>query len=177
MKLLSAETIEAIKQDTRWVHPHFQIRERTPSGKRWHAYSVAFPALDYYDPLGMLDGVERVAPLFSQPVLEVCLRTPVDVLTTGGWDRAIARRAFRHDLPHEIATRRGKGDPGEYVKNVLEQNFGFVREMLLEGQLVRQKFIDRSKLEAALSGDPTRTAIGDTEIYDCLNVEAWLQRF
>lgn len=177
MKLMPAEAIEAIKHDARWVHPHFQMRQRTPSGKCWHAYSVAFPVLDYYDPLGMLDGVERVAPLFSQPVLETCLRIPVDVLTTGGWDRAIARKAFRHDLPHEIATRRGKGDPNEYVKNVLEQNFGFVREMLLEGQLVRQKFIDRSKLEAVLSGDPTRTTIGDTEVYDCLNVEAWLQRF
>jgi asparagine synthase (glutamine-hydrolysing) len=176
-KLMCAEAIDAIKHDARWVHPHFQMRQCTPSGKLWHAYSLAFPALEYYDPIGILDGVERVAPLFSQPVLEVCLRIPVDVLTTGGWDRSIARRAFKHDLPHQIATRRGKGDPGEYVKSVLEHNFGFVREMLLEGQLVRQKFIDRTKLEAVLSDHPTRTASGDTEVYDYLNVEAWLQRF
>lgn len=175
-KLMSAEAIAAIKQDARWLHPLFQTRERTPSGKLWHAYSLAFPVVEYYDPLGILDGVERVAPLFSQPVLEVCLRIPVDVLTIGGWDRAIARRAFKHDLPHEIATRRGKGVPDQYVKNVLERNFGFVREMLLEGQLVRQKFIDRAKLEAVLSGQPTRAASGDTEICDYLDVEAWLQR-
>lgn len=177
MKLMPAEAIDAVKQDARWLHPHFQARGRTPSGKLWHAYSLAFPAIEYYDPLGILDGVERVAPLFSQPVLEVCLRIPVDVLTTGGWDRAIARRAFKHDLPHQIVTRRGKGDPVEYVKNVFERNFGFVREMLLDGQLVRQKFIDRAKLEAVLSGHPTRAARGDTEVYDYFNVEAWLQRF
>ena len=176
-RLMPAEAIDAIKQDARWVHPHLQMPARTPSGKLWHACTLAVPALEYYDPLGILDGVERVAPLFSQPVLEICLRIPVDVLTTGGWDRAIARRAFKSDLPHRIATRRGKGVPDQYVKSVLERNFGFVREMLLEGQLIRQKFIDRTKLEAVLSGRPTDTARGDTEVYDYLNVEAWLQRF
>jgi asparagine synthase (glutamine-hydrolysing) len=176
-KLMPAEAIDAIKQDARWVHPHFQTRGPTPSGKLWHAYSLTFPAVEYYDPLGILDGVERVAPLFSQPVLEVCLRIPVDVLTTGGWDRVIARRAFKQDLPQQIATRRGKGAPDEYVKNVLERNFAFVREMLLDGQLIRQKFIDRTQLEAVLSGQPTRAARGETEVYDYLNVEAWLQRF
>jgi asparagine synthase (glutamine-hydrolysing) len=176
-KLLPAEVIDAVTRDERWVHPHFQTPQRTPSGKLWQACALSFPAVDYYDPLGLPDSVERVAPLFSQPLLEVCLRIPVDVLTIGGWDRAIARRAFRHELPPEIATRRGKGDPSDYVKSVLEQNAAFVREMLLEGQLVRQKFIDRRKLEAVLSGDPTRAASGETEVYDYLNVEAWLQRF
>lgn len=176
-KLMHQEAIDAVKQDPRWVHPHFQAAGRTPSGKRWHAFPLLFPAHDYYDPLGMLENAERVAPLYSQPVLEICLRIPVDVLTTGGWDRAIARRAFQRDLPNEIATRRGKGIPDEYVKIVLERNLDFVREMLLEGQLVRQRFIDRTKLEAVLSGDPTRTESGGTEIYDYLNAEAWLQRF
>lgn len=176
-KLMSAEAIDAVKRDKRWVHPHFQERRRTPSGKRWHAYALMFPASEYYDPLGILVGVERVAPLFSQPVLETCLRIPVDVLTIGGWDRAIARRAFKHELPKEIATRRGKGDPGNYVANVLARNLSFVRELLLEGQLVRQKFIDRTRIEAALSSHPAREASGDIEVYDCLNVEAWLQRF
>jgi asparagine synthase (glutamine-hydrolysing) len=73
--------------------------------------------------------------------------------------------------------RRGKGMPDAYVKNVLKRNLSFVREMLLEGELLNQKFIDRSKLEAVLSGNPTRTASGGTEIYDYLNAEAWLQRW
>ncbi|MET0659940.1 MAG: asparagine synthase-related protein, partial [Steroidobacteraceae bacterium] len=176
MESMTAGAIDAVKRDARWMHPHFQTRARAPSGKLWHAYSLTSPAIDYYDPLGLPDAVERVAPLFSQPMLEVCLRIPVDVLTTGGWGRAIARRAFRHDLPHEIATRRGKGGPDVYVRNVLDRNLGFIREMLLEGQLIRQQWIDRPKLEAALSRDPTRAASGDMEIYDYLNVEAWLQR-
>ena len=176
VKLMPKDTLDAVKQDTRWVHPHLQTAGDAPSGKRWHAYSLSFPALDYYDPLGIMEGAERVAPLFSQPVLETCLRIPVDVLTIGGWDRAIARRAFKNDLPREITTRRGKGTPDEYVKIVLARNIKFVREMLLEGELVRQHFIDRAKLEAVLSGNPTRTESGGTEIYSYLNAEAWLQR-
>ena len=175
-KLISEEAMSAITKDVRWVHPHFRDLSRAPSGKLWHAFPLVFPANDYYDPLGLLEDVERIAPLFSQPVLETCLRIPVDVLTIGGWDRAIARRAFKHELPNEIATRRGKGVPDQYVKLVLERNLAFVREMLLEGQLVRQRFIDRTKLEAVLSGNPTRTPSGGTEIYDYLNAEAWLRR-
>lgn len=175
-KLMPTEVIEAVKHDARWVHPHFQSSERAPSGKRWHAFPLVFPAFDYYDPLGMLDDVERVAPLYSQPLLEICLRIPVDVLTIGGWDRAIARRAFKEELPNEIATRRGKGTPGEYVQVVLERNLDFLRAMLLDGQLVRHKLVDRSKLETVLSGNPTRTDSSGTEIYGYLNTEAWLQR-
>lgn len=176
-KLMHKDAIDAVKQDVRWVHPHFQATGRMPSGKLWHAFPLVFPAFEYYDPIGILTDVERVAPLYSQPVLETCLRIPVDVLTIGGWDRAIARRAFQRDLPHEIATRRGKGIPDQYVKIVLERNLTFVREMLLDGQLIRQQFIDRTKLEAVLSGNPTRTESGGTEIYNYLNAEAWLQRF
>jgi asparagine synthase (glutamine-hydrolysing) len=176
IKLLHVDVIDAVINDARWLHPHFQVQHGMPSGKLWHAYTLTFPAVDYYDPLGLDNAVERVAPLFSQPVLEVCLRIPVDVLTSGGWDRAIARRAFRHDLPREIATRRGKGGPGEYVNAVLDRNFAFVRETLLDGQLVQHGIIDRTQLEAALSRAPTRTARGDTEIYDYLNAELWLQR-
>jgi asparagine synthase (glutamine-hydrolysing) len=177
MKLLSSEMIEAVKRDDRWIHPAFRGSRQAPSGKLWHAYALSAPAMEYYDPLGILEGVERVAPLFSQPVLEACLRIPVDVLTIGGWGRAIARRAFQHALPREIVTRRSKGDPGMYVKSVLAQHLDFVRGMLLEGELVRQKFLDRATLEATLRGDPTRGASSEIEIYDCLNVEAWLQRF
>jgi asparagine synthase (glutamine-hydrolysing) len=177
MNLLTAELVQTVKQDARWIHPSFRDDRRAPSGKLWHAYALSVPAIEYYDPLGILQGVERVAPLFSQPVLEACLRIPVDVLTIGGWDRAIARRAFKHELPKEIVVRRSKGDPGTYVKSVLARHLDFVRELLLDGELVRQKLIDRAALEATLRGDPTRDASSEIEIYDCLNVEAWLQRF
>lgn len=176
-KLLNPEVVESVKQDGRWIHPSFRGEPRAPSGKLWHAYGLSIPAVEFYDPLGILDGVERVAPLFSQPVLEACLRIPIDVLTIGGWDRAIARRAFQQALPKEIATRRSKGDPGAYVKSVLAQHLDFVRDLLLDGELVRQKLIDRAVLEATLRGGPARSASTEIEVYDCLNVEAWLQRF
>lgn len=177
LKLMQPDVVEKVRGDPRWLHPLSLTQPKAPSGKRWHAFSVMFPALDYYDPLGMLEGVERVAPLFSQPVLETCLRIPVDVLTVGGWDRAIARRAFERDLPKEVVTRRGKGTPDDYVKRVLARNFKFVREMLLDGQLVQQGIVDRAKLETAVSRTPSRVAGAETEIYDYLNAEAWLQRF
>ena len=44
-------------------------------------------------------------PLLSQPLIETCLRIPVHLLATEGWDRAVARRAFSTDLPAEVYQR------------------------------------------------------------------------
>jgi asparagine synthase (glutamine-hydrolysing) len=182
-KLIPAEVIEAVRNDARFMHPWFQAPRQLPngkvwpSGKIWHAYSLSFVPMEFYDPLGPPEGPERVVPLFSQPLIELCLRIPTELLTLGGWDRALARRAFQHAVPRAIITRRTKGGLEEYCKAILWRNIGLVREMLLDGFLVREKIIDRNMLEDVLSDRPTRIGSGTVEIYDCLNVEAWLGRW
>ncbi len=177
-KLVPDTVLAQVKSDTRFHHPAFQHPARSiGSGKRWHAYQLLFPAMDYYDPLGMINDAERITPLASQPVLELCLRTPIDVLTTGGWDRAVARRAFRPHLPRQVALRRTKGGLDAYFKNVVLANMDFVRPFLLEGRLAAQGLLDRARLEAVLSGEPNRIGADTTELFDCVNLEAWLHRW
>lgn len=177
-KLILPQAVAAIAADTRFLHPAFRSPGRaTPSGKLWHAYQLVFPAMDFYDPLGFVQEAERVTPLSSQPIAELCLRIPTDVLTTGGWDRAIARRAFRHDLPRQIVMRRTKGGLDEYLKRVVLQNLDFAREFLLSGHLAREGAIDRAKLETALAGNPTRIGADAMELFDCVNLEAWVRRW
>ena len=76
---------------------------------------------------------ERLSPLYSQPVLELCLRLPVHLLTLGGWDRAIARRAFYDALPQEVANRKEKGAMDQHLRGVVDHNITFIRELLLDG--------------------------------------------
>ena len=130
--------------------------------------------MEYYDPLGRWDDPERVEPLVSQPLIEVCLRIPTYVLINGGKDRAIARRAFASDLPREIVQRHAKGGMEEYAKQILMRNIGFVRDVLFEGELVKRRFLDRSKLEQALSDRPHKVGSAMAEIYTYLSIEAWL---
>lgn len=175
--LIPEEIVSETRENIQFLHPMFRSTDGlTPSGKLWHAYQLVFP-MDFYDPIGLPNGVERVPSLLSQPLIEVCLRIPTWTLVSGGWDRAIARRAFQHEAPREIIMRRTKGGVDEYTRMVLQSNAPYVREMVLDGFLVRQKLIDRAKLEDILSGRPTRINTGPVELYDCVGVESWLRRW
>jgi asparagine synthase (glutamine-hydrolysing) len=118
-----------------------------------------------------------VTPLFSQPLLEAVLRIPTWLLTLGGWDRALARRAFQHEVPRPIITRRTKGGQEEHAKSILVRNITFARELLLSGKLAGAGILDRTLLGEVLSGRPTRVPTSNVELYACLSVEAWVRKW
>lgn len=174
--LLRPEVIDEVYRTALYVHPLLSDPRGTPSGKFWHAIQLSGP-WEFYDPLGRPDDPERVSPLYSQPVLELCLRVPVHVLTLGGWDRAIARRAFYSELPAEVANRRNKGGIERHVREIFERNVTFMRELLLDGALVREGVVDRKKLATALSGKASRLRASAGELLDFVGTEAWLRRW
>jgi asparagine synthase (glutamine-hydrolysing) len=174
--LLVPKVIEEAKRSAAFLHPLLRHPRGAPSGKLWHAHQVSQP-FDFYDPLGREGDAERISPLFSQPILELCLRIPTYVLTHGGWDRAVARRAFYDDLPPEVRNRRNKGGIEEHLRFTLEHNRGFLRELLLDGALVRQGIVDRGRLSEVLSGRATRIAAGSGEVLEYAGIESWLRRW
>ena len=74
-------------------------------------------------------------PLVSQPVMEACLAIPSWQWREGGFDRAVAREAFRKDLPDLIAWRRGKGGPDGFTAPDRRSFPPAIRERLLDGLL------------------------------------------
>jgi asparagine synthase (glutamine-hydrolysing) len=174
--LIRPEVLDEVYGRTRYTHPLLNDDRGMPNGKLWHALQLSSP-WEFYDPLGEPDDPERVSPLYSQPVLELCLRLPVHLLTLGGWDRAIARRAFYEELPREVANRQNKGDIERHILSILEHNGTFIRDLLLNGALVEEGVIDRKKLAAALSGKPGKTQTSFGEILDFVGTEAWLLRW
>jgi asparagine synthase (glutamine-hydrolysing) len=158
------------------LHPLLRHPRGAPSGKLWHAHQISQP-FDFYDPLGREGDAELISPLFSQPVMELCLRIPTYVLTHDGWDRAVARRAFYDDLPPQIRNRRSKGGIEEHLRRTLEHNRGFLRELLLDGALVREGIVDRARLAEVLSGRATRIRAGSGELLEYAGIEAWLRRW
>ena len=172
--LVTDETIASVRNGNRFEHPLFASIGNTPPGKLWHVYGLSFPQ-EYYDPLGAHDDPEQVEPLISQPLVELCLRTPTYVLINGGWDRSIARQAFRPDVPLEILRRRSKGGMEENAQEILLRNVDAARELLLDGHLVKQGLLDRNRVEEVLSGRPTRIVGAMGEIFDHLGAEAWLR--
>jgi asparagine synthase (glutamine-hydrolysing) len=174
--LIRPEVIHEVYRGAVYTHPLLSDTRGTPNGKLWHALQISSP-WEFYDPLGREADPERVSPLYSQPVLELCLRLPVHVLTLGGWDRAIARRAFYEDLPREVANRKDKGAIEEHLRSIIDHNITFIRELLLDGALVSEGVIDRKRLVTALSGKVSQSHSTAAEILDFVGTEAWLRRW
>lgn len=174
--LLVPAAVAQARRSAGFLHPLLRHPRGAPSGKLWHAHQITQP-FDFYDPIGQEGEAERLAPLFSQPLMELCLRIPSYVLTHGGWDRAVARRAFYEDLPPQIRNRRNKGGIEEHLRLTLEHNRPFLRELLLDGALVREGIVDRARLAEVLSGRATRIAAGSGELLEYAGLEAWLSRW
>lgn len=94
---------------------------------------------------------EILQPLLAQPVVEHCLSIPVDVLTRGSRDRALARAAFKDRLPSLVLERRGKGDLTQHYARVVRASLPELRPFLLEGQLASHRLIDVAALDQALT--------------------------
>jgi asparagine synthase (glutamine-hydrolysing) len=177
--LVSQDVQQAARRSPKLLHPWFADRSLRgiPPGVLWHALSVsAAPA--YYSSFETGPYPERTLPLLSQPLVELCLRIPTYVLIRNGMDRATARRAFAPDLPPEIVKRRNKGRIDQHVRNILDDNLNFVRDLLLNGRLVKEGLLDRRNLELYLTRERSPADFQYAEILqEHLCIEAWLSRW
>lgn len=175
--LIDTDIIEQVRRTTpEWIHPLLRDPTGTDPARLVHAEQV-LPADDYYDHFCGPDYPERISPLLSQPVVELCLRLPRELLNRGGWTRAVARRAFANDLPYAIVTRREKGGVRDHFRSILRCNRDFARELLLDGELAQRNIINRKMTETALSGDPTRAQTDTLELAILLCAIGWLRQF
>ena len=123
------------------------------------------------------DAARIAHPLLSQPVVELCLRIPTPVLSSGEGERTFARQAFADRIPASIFGRRSKGDVTTYFGRSMAANIPFLREHLLNGRLVAQGLLDQALLDAVLTPDALirRHAYGDLLFASAL--EAWVRHW
>ena len=174
--IVSEAVVRAAAREQGFNHPWFS-REATRGvspGLLWHVASVSAPPAFH----GFLaETPERTLPLVSQPLVELCLRMPTYMLIRSGRDRALARRAFAADLPPQTTSRIAKGRIDQHVRNVLDANLPFVREFLLDGQLVSRGLLDRKLLEEYLTRERSPADFQYGIIFqEHICVEAWLRR-
>lgn len=115
-------------------------------------------------------------PLASQPLVEAFFRIPAPFHFTGAESGAAIRKAFGTEFSELVLKRgTGKGTPNLLLREVVAGNRDFLRELFLDGLLVRRRILDKIKLEAALSGAVSRSQIGVGEIISQLYIECWLR--
>jgi asparagine synthase (glutamine-hydrolysing) len=175
--IVTPEVVQLAKRNKGLTHPWLtpEAARGVAPGILWHIMSLSLPPA-YYSSFRRSDHFERTMPLLSQPLVELCLRIPTYLLIRTGRDRAVARRAFASDLPAEIVRRSAKGRADQHYRNVLDANLGFVRELLLDGLLVKRGLLRRESLELYLSRERSPADFQYNEILqEHLCTEAWLR--
>lgn len=174
--LINPLALERARECELFLHPWMDDSDGMSPGKWWHTWVLSSAVNDnLYDPWATADDPENLAVLVSQPLVELSLRMPSYILAADGKDRAIARRAFESDVPAEILTRSAKGLTYDSAKVILVRNADFIRELLLDGALVKEGVLDRQKLEASLSGEELKECGEATAILSYVGSEAWIQ--
>jgi asparagine synthase (glutamine-hydrolysing) len=110
--------------------------------------------------------------------MELCLRIPSYVWITGGRDRAIARRAFADVLPQAVVRRTLKGHIDHYNRQMFDRNVMFMREMLLDGLLVKAGLLDRTVLQRFMDPGATLATSEYNEVLrQHLCTEVWVRQW
>lgn len=120
--------------------------------------------------------VDFEPPMISQRIIETVLRIPSFVLTSGGCDRALLRRAFASQLPRKLIHRRSKGEAVSFHQDLVRENRTFLREFLLDGLLVERRLLDKASLDTALSDKHQLVAGPVKPILVSALGEAWLRK-
>jgi asparagine synthase (glutamine-hydrolysing) len=174
-RLVSLEAKRAVDQrpaGTTWMNGGGRLSEET----RLRLGALLFPPVFYDLSTSAGDASPYiVSPLFAQPVVEAALRIPVDLHFDGGRIRGLARRAFEDLLPAPIFRRQWKDRPLLFFEEIIQANLPFMREHLLDGELVKRGILDRAAVELALKNGPTRSSADSGEILSHLDLELWIR--
>jgi asparagine synthase (glutamine-hydrolysing) len=156
------------------AHPWLGRGQCQRSGQALRALLLS--DVQYYHNATSLSEHAVAAPILtSQPIVEFCYALPLYQMHRGGVDRALARAAFAEVLPASSVARIEKGDTTRFHADVAKANRGYLREILLDGELVRAGMIERGEAEAMLSVTPSAHAPrGNVSAH--LAAEIWLRK-
>lgn len=177
-KLVNPALVATFKPSQRTAHPWFRSDKRIPGGiVRRVGMLIASPQLYNAATDASQSAPEIVAPLYSQPVVELLLRIPIHVHFEEGRDRGLARRAFAAEVPPSILQRRWKDRAPGFHDELVYRNRDFLREFFLDGVLVGEGLLIRTAIEQALSAAPNKSQVLPAEILSHMDIEIWARHW
>lgn len=179
-RLASVEAISRYEENRfRFVHPWFRnVNDGPPGWLQTVATMVMLTSTSCQAPFsGAIDSL-FVSPLASQPLVEAFLAIPADFHICDSQNAAVARQAFASQLSADVLARgTAKGTPELWLRDTITRNRRFLRELLLDGLLVKERILDRRKVDDALSGSLTHAKSSVVDIITQLYIESWLRRW
>ena len=175
-RLLSQELRASYSQATHFPHPWLDDSTRIP----WSLVRRLGALLMPPDPYNVAKGArapEVIAPLYSQPAMELFLRIPLDLHFYDGRERGLARHAFAGDVPMEILRRTWKDRAPGFLDELVQRHRKFLRELLLDGVLVHEGLLERAAVEDALSDRISTSLVYPGELLRHLEMEVWARHW
>jgi asparagine synthase (glutamine-hydrolysing) len=172
---LNPEVVPENMVDYMW-QPWLDDISNLPPGKRWQICLLA-SLIHRHRPVPGLQYADQLHPLFSQPLFELCLRIPIYTLLRGGIDRALERAAFRDCVPASIIQRENKGTISTGFMSKLRESLPFIRELLLDGVLVKERIIERSALAPYLTANRPMNHRVLWPFLSCIAAEVWARKW
>ena len=172
---VTPEALQVGRNNQDLIPEYLMDRPRLAPGKFEQILGLS-SAPAFYNPSGHSSDPEPVPVLTSQPLRELLFRIPTDVLTFEGVPRAIARKAFADDVPPEVSARSDKGVVNNFLSEFLKHNEKFIRDLLMDGLLVKNGVLDKVRLEDFFSGRKfTNIRISSELALYHFSIEAWAQ--
>lgn len=157
-----------------FVHPWDAGAADASRAKRKHVEAIR-RILDFADRPDRWYGRDVIAPLLSQPVVELCLSIPSWSWFAGGRDRAIARAAFAKRLPAEVVWRRDKGRLESLCTAAFLRQRAGLRDLLLGGRLAERGFLDRAAIAAYIDAADVVGNFDYFRLLEIADVERWVR--
>ncbi|HWT43025.1 MAG TPA: asparagine synthase-related protein [Sphingopyxis sp.] len=153
------------------AHPWTEGADRVPAGQR--TYGLALLLMQsFVNAYDRALALPKIAPLLSQPLVELGLGVPSWQWSEGGKDRALARAAFADAVPPEVLARRSKGRILSVFLPVFARERAALRPFLLDGWLAGAGILDSDAVAAMLSpgeGDP----LSIMRVLEVVDIERW----
>lgn len=175
-RLLSKELLASPSRATTFPHPWFRHLHPIP----WalvRRLGALLTSPQFYNVASGAQAPEVIAPLYSQPAMELFLRVPLDVHFHGGIERGLARHAFEEAVPQEILRRRWKDRAPGFLELLVQRHRAFLRDMLLDGVLQKDGLLDRGAVEEALADRISSSTVFPGELLRHLDAEVWARQW
>ncbi|MBL4800762.1 MAG: hypothetical protein JKY45_02640 [Emcibacter sp.] len=157
-------------------HPWIQVRDNVTPGKLDHITPLIWGHYNQECRVSPDEHFTTLYPLLSQPVIEACLRIPLWLMMAHGKNRGLARKAFKNYLPPEVIWRESKSLGGNYFDAIILDNMAAVKELMMDGEMVRNNVIDRRNLERTLNKSHDIEEGDFAGMIRYLNAEIWARK-
>jgi asparagine synthase (glutamine-hydrolysing) len=163
----------------------YSNRRRARTARQHHARVLDLPLyghmLEAADNAAAAFGIEARYPFFDRRLIEFCLALPPGQKLSGGWNRAVFRRAMEGVLPPEIQWRSSKGDLSpNFRRRLLENNVDVFNGIVAREDGIFGNYVDVNAMRDAIrqcraTAEPARSRnmIG---LFTAANLALWLEQ-